>query len=140
MDTKDKIIIILIIYFTYLSLFKERQSLGCENDNFSNFLSSEPPCDNGDNQYSRIIREQKPTNPFIVFNRIVIWRRSFLLSLIIVCMYHLIIGTSFDGIKFMSGVIIGTFFIYFSFNFYRYHLDDYLYKEIMKNYTITPKV
>ena len=140
MDTKDKIIIILIIYFTYLSLFKERQSLGCKGDSLLHFLSSEPPCDNADNQYSRIIREDKPQNPFDVFNRIVIWRKSFILSVIIVLMYHQIIGTSFDGVKFMSGVIVGTFFIYFSFNFYRYHLDDYMYKEILKNYTITPKV
>jgi hypothetical protein len=139
MIIKDKIIIILVIYFTYLALFKERQSLGCKGDNLLYFLASDPPCDNADNQYSRIIREDKPQNPFDVFNRIVIWRRSFILSIIIVLIYHLIIGTSFDGIKFLSGVIIGTFFIYFSFNFYRYHLDDYMYKEILKNYTITPK-
>jgi len=139
MITKDKIIIILVIYFVYLSLFKERQSLGCKGDSLLTFLSSEPPCDNSDNQYSRIIREQKPENPFDVFNRIVIWRRSFLLSIIIIFIYQLISKADFDGSKFMSGVIIGTFFIYFSFNFYRYHLDDYIYKEIMKNYTITPR-
>ena len=140
MDTKDKIIIILIIYFTYISLFKERQSLGCKGDNLKTFLSSEPPCDNADNQYSRILREQKPEKPFEIFNRIVIWRRSFLLSIIIIFIYQLISKADFDGSKFISGVIIGTFFIYFSFNFYRYHLDDYIYKEIMKNYTISPKV
>lgn len=139
MDIKDKIIVIALIYFTYLALFKERQSLGCENDGIKTFLSSNPSCNNADNHYSRIIREERPQNPFDVFNRIVIWRRSFLLSLIIVSMYHLIIRAEFDGVKFMSGVIIGTFFLYFSFNFYKYHLDDYLYKEIMKNYTITSK-
>ena len=140
MDMKDIFIIILCIYFTYLSLFKERQSLGCKDDNLKTFLSSEPPCDNSDNQYSRIIREQKPENPFDVFNRIVIWRKSFLLSIIIVTMYHLLLEVEFNGVKFMCGIIVGTFFIYFSFNFYKYHLDDYIYKEIMKNYTITPKV
>ena len=139
MDMKDIFIIILCIYFTYLALFKERQSLGCKDDNIKKFLSSEPPCDNADNQYSRIIREQKPENPFEVFNRIVIWRRSFLLSIIIIFIYQLISKADFDGSKFISGVIIGTFSIYFSFNFYRYHLDDYIYKEIMKNYTIAPK-
>jgi hypothetical protein len=137
MDTKDKIIIAVIVYFIYVAVYKERQSLGCEDTNPLNILN--PPCDNADNQYSRIIREDKPQNPFEVFNRIVIWRKSFILSLIIVLMYHLISKADFDGVKFMSGVIIGTFFIYFSFNFYRYHLDDYMYKEIMKNYTITPK-
>jgi hypothetical protein len=140
MITKDMIIIILCIYFTYLALFKERQSLGCKGDSLLNFLSSDPPCDNADNQYSRIIREEKPQNPFDVFNRMVIWRRSFLLSVIIILIYHLLLEAEFDGVKFMSGVIIGTFFIYFSFNFYKYHLDYYIYNEIMKNYNITPKV
>ena len=120
MIMKDKIIIILVIYFVYLSLFKERQSLGCKDDNLLNFLSSNPPCDNADNQYSRIIREERPQNPFDIFNRIVIWRKSFLLSAIIVIMYHLLLEVEFNGVKFMCGVIIGTFFIYFSFNFNQY--------------------
>jgi hypothetical protein len=139
MIMKDKIIIILAIYFVYLSLFKERQSLGCKDDNILKFLSSTPPCDNANNQYSRIIREERPQNPFDVFERIVLWRKSFLLSIIIVTIYHLLLEAEFNGVKFMGGVIIGTFFIYFSFNFYKYHLDYHLYKEIMKNYTITPK-
>jgi len=140
MITKDKIIIILVIYFVYLSLFKERQSLGCKGDSLLHFLSSEPPCDNANNQYSLIIREERPQNPFSVFNRLVIWRRSFILSTIIVTMYHLLLEVEFNGVKFMGGIIVGTFFIYFSFNFYRYHLEDYLFNEIMKNYNITPKV
>jgi hypothetical protein len=135
---KDKIIIIVLIYFIYVAVYKERQSLGCEDTNPFNILN--PPCDNADNQYSRIIRKEIPQNPFSVFNRIVLWRKSFLLSIIIVTMYHLLIEAQFNGVKFMSGVIVGTFFIYFSFNFYKYHLDDYLHDEIMKNYTITPKV
>ena len=139
MIIKDKIIIILVIYFTYLALFKERQSLGCKGDNLLHFLASDPPCDNADNQYSRIIREDKPQNPFDVFNRIVIWRRSFILSIIIVLIYHLIIGTSFDGIKFLSGVIIGTFFIYFSFSFYDYHLNKYIEEDVKRIYDIKLK-
>jgi hypothetical protein len=136
MDTKDKIIIVTLIYFIYVAIYKERESLGCKDINPLNILN--PPCDNANNQYSRTIREELPQNPFDVFNRIVIWRRSFILSIIIVLMYHLIIGTTFDGVKFMTGVIVGTFFIYFSFSFYKYHLDDYMYNEIMKNYTIIP--
>ena len=140
MIMKDKIIIIVCIYFVFLSLFKERESLGCKGDSLLHFLSSNPPCDNSDNQYSRYIREERPRNPFDIFNRIVTWRKSFLLSIIVVMMYHLLLEAEFNGVKFMSGVIIGTFFIYFSFNFYKYHLDYYLYEEIMKNYTIRPKV
>lgn len=137
MDTKDKIIVGILLYFIYVAVYKERESLGCQEVNPFDILK--PPCDNADNQYSYIIREEKPQNPFDVFNRIVLWRKSFILSIIIVSMYHLILKVDFDGVKFMSGVIIGTFFIYFSFNFYKYHLEDYIYKEILKNYTITPK-
>ena len=138
MIMRDKIIIIVLIYFIYVAVYKERQSLGCEDTNPFNILN--PPCDNSDNQYSRIIREERPQNPFSVFNRIVIWRKSFILSTIIVTMYHLLLEVEFNGVKFMCGIIVGTFFIYFSFNFYRYHLEDYLFNEIMKNYNITPKV
>jgi hypothetical protein len=134
---KDKIIIIGLIYFIYVAVYKERESLGCKNINPFNIIK--PPCDNADNQYSLVIREERPQNPFSVFNRIVIWRKSFLLSIIIVTIYHLLLEAEFNGVKFMCGVIIGTFFIYFSFNFYRYHLEDYLFNEIMKNYNITPK-
>ena len=66
MDTKDKIIIAVILYFIYVASYKERQSLGCEDTNPLNILN--PPCDNADNQYSRIIREDKPQNPFEVFS------------------------------------------------------------------------
>ena len=139
MIMKDKIIIIVCIYFVVLSVFKERESLGCKGDSLLHFLSSNPPCDNSDNQYSRYIREERPRNPFDIFNRIVTWRKSFLLSIIVVMMYHLLLEAEFNGVKFMCGIIVGTFFICSSFNFYGYHLDYYIYKEIMKNYTITPK-
>ncbi len=138
MIMKDKIIIVVLIYFIYVAVYKERESLGCKYINPFNIVN--PPCDNSDNQYSRVIREELPANPFDVFNRIVIWRRSFLLSIIIMTVYHLLLEAQFNGVKFMCGVIIGTFFIYFSFNFYKYHLEDYLYDEIHKNYTIMPKV
>ena len=97
MIMKDKIIIIVLIYFIYVAVYKERQSLGCEDTNPFNILN--PPCDNADNQYSRIIRKEIPQNPFSVFNRIVLWRKSFLLSIIIVTMYHLLIEAQFNGVK-----------------------------------------
>ena len=133
---RDKVIILLIIYFAILAVFKERESLGCRHDNVLDFLSGTPPCDNSNNQYSRLIREEKPENPFEIFNRIVMWRRSFILSLIVITVYHFNMKYDFDGIKFLSSVIVGTFFIYFSFSFYKYHLDDYIYKEIMTSYKL----
>lgn len=92
---RDKVIILLIVYFTIVSLYKERESLGCKDNSIIDFFTSNPLCDNYNNQYSRIIREQRPKNPFDVFNRIVIWRRSFILSLLIVLVYHFNMGVSF---------------------------------------------
>jgi hypothetical protein len=140
MDMKDKIIILIIIYFVYIAVYQERKLLGCKHKNAIDLFNLVSPCDEENNSYSSYIRQERPQNPFDVFERVVLWRKSFILSLVIILMYNAISGTSFDGIKFLSGVIIGTFFIYFSFNFYKYHLDYYIYKEIMKSYTITPKV
>jgi hypothetical protein len=140
MDMKDKIIIIVLIYFVYVAVYQERKLLGCKHKTAVDLFNLVSPCDEENNSYSSYIRNERPQNPFDVFERVVLWRKSFLLSIIIILMYNSIVGASFDGIKILSGVIIGTFFIYFSFNFYKYHLDYYIYNEIMKNYNITPKV
>ncbi len=140
MIMKDKIIIIVLIYFVYVAVYQERKLLGCKHKTAVDLFNLVSPCDEENNSYSSYIRNERPQNPFDVFERVVLWRKSFLLSIIIILMYNSIVGASFDGIKILSGVIIGTFFIYFSFNFYKYHLDYYIYNEIMKNYNITPKV
>ena len=140
MDMKDMIIIIVLIYFVYVAVYQERKLLGCKHKTAVDLFNLVSPCDEENNSYSSYIRNERPQNPFDVFERVVLWRKSFLLSIIIILMYNSIVGASFDGIKILSGVIIGTFFIYFSFNFYKYHLDYYIYNEIMKNYNITPKV
>jgi len=137
---KDMIIIIVLIYFVYVAVYQERKLLGCKHKTAVDLFNLVSPCDEENNSYSSYIRNERPQNPFDVFERVVLWRKSFLLSIIIILMYNSIVGASFDGIKILSGVIIGTFFIYFSFNFYKYHLDYYIYNEIMKNYNITPKV
>ena len=140
MDMKDMIIIIVLIYFVYVAVYQERKLLGCKHKTSVDLFNLVSPCDEENNSYSSYIRNELPQNPFDVFERVVLWRKSFLLSITIILMYNSIVGASFDGIKFLSGVIIGTFFIYFSFNFYKYHLDYYIYNEIMKNYNIIPKV
>lgn len=136
---RDKVVILLLIYFSILALYKERESLGCKDNSIIGFLTSTPPCDNYNNQYSRIIREQRPKNPFDIFDRIVIWRRSFILSLLIVLVYHFSMGYPFESMKMLSSIIVGTFFIYFSFSFYKYHLDEYVYKDIIDTYDVKLK-
>jgi hypothetical protein len=136
---KNIIIGILIVYLFFLSIYKEREMLGCKDNNPLDFLSGTPACDNSNNQHSRHIRHTKPKNVFDVYKRVVIWRRSFILSFLIVLIYHLIMDCTFEGIKMLTGIICGTFLIYFSFNFYQYHLDDYIEEEILNNYNITLK-
>ena len=139
MENRDKVILVIIVYFTILALYKEREMLGCDDKNVIDVLTSNPPCNNSNNQLSRLIRNEKPKDFFTVYNRIVIWRRSFLLSLIIIVVYHNVMNFPFDGIKMLISVLTGTFFIYFSFNFYKYHLDDYIEEEVKKSYNISLK-
>ena len=113
--------------------------LGCKDDSIFVFFSGTPACDNSNNQMSRLIREEKPNNFFDVYKRVVIWRRSFLLSLLIVLVYHKIMDCKYDGIKMFVSIICGTFFIYFSFNFYQYHLYDYMEEDINSMYNTSLK-
>lgn len=139
METRDKVILVILIYLSILALYKEREMLGCDDKSLINVLTSTPPCDNKNNQLSRIIRTEKPKDFFTVYNRVVIWRRSFLLSLLIIIVYHNVMNCPFDGIKMFISILTGTFFIYFSFNFYKYHLYHYLEEDVKNTYNISLK-
>jgi hypothetical protein len=130
---------VIITYMAILCVYKEREMLGCKDDNLFVFLSGTPACDNSNNQMSRLIREERPKNFFDVYKRVVIWRRSFLLSLLIVLVYHNVMDCKYDGIKMFVSIICGTFFIYFSFNFYQYHLYDYMEEDINSMYNTSLK-
>lgn len=139
METRDKVVLVIIVYFAILALYKEREMLGCNDKSVIDVLTSNPDCDNSNNQLSRVIRTEKPKDFFTVYNRVVIWRKSFLLSLLIIIVYHNVMNCPFDGIKMLISIITGTFFIYFSFNFYKYHLYYYMEEEVKKTYNISLK-
>ena len=139
METRDKVILVIIIYLSILSLYKEREMLGCDDKSIINVITSTPPCNNKNNELAKMIRNERPLDFFSVYNRVVIWRRSFLLSLLIIVVYHNVMNCPFDGIKMLVSILTGTFFIYFSFNFYKYHLYDYMDNEVRNNYTISLK-
>ena len=139
METRDKIILVILVYLSILALYKEREMLGCDDKSVIDVFTSNPPCNNSNNQLSRLIRTEKPKDFFTVYNRVVIWRRSFLLSLLIIIVYHNVMNCPFDGIKMLISVLTGTFFIYFSYNFYKYHLYDYIEEEVKKTYNISLK-
>jgi hypothetical protein len=136
---KDAIFTFIIVYMSIVALYKEREFLGCKGNNFLEFLFRPDLCDNKNNQISRIIRDEKPKDVFKVYDRIVIWRRSYLLSLLIVLFYHYLNNCEYDPVKMLMGIICGTFFIYFSFGFYDYHLNKYIRDEINNNYDISLK-
>ena len=129
------VVIIVICYFLYVAVYQERRLLGCNQNPFDIIT----PCKENDNSYSCDIRSQRPQNPFTVFEKVVYWRRSFILAVIIIITYNTLIEAPFNAIKFLFGVITATFFIYFSLNFYKFHLYDFIYDEILKNYDIKLK-
>jgi len=129
----------IIIYMVFVALYKERQLLGCKGKNFFTFLFGSNLCDNKNNQISLILREEKPKDFFRVYDKIVTWRRSYLLSTGIILLYHYLNGCKFDGIKMLVGILCGTFFIYFSFSFYDYHLNRYIEEDVKRIYDIKLK-
>ena len=139
MDYKTIIISLVISVILIRAVKNEMDTLGCKRKitDIRTFTDNSQ-CENENNQYSLMIRNNNSNNPFEVFERVVIWRRSFILSLIIISVYQITLNT-FDIIKYSSGVIISTFFIYFNFNYYRYHQDSYIYGEILKKYDISLK-
>ncbi len=129
----------IIIYMGIVALYKERQLLGCNGKNFFTFLLGSNLCDNKNNEISLILREEKPKDFFRVYDRIVIWRRSYLLSTLIVLVYHYLNDCKFDSVKMLTGILCGTFFIYFSFSFYDYHLNKYIEEDVKRIYDIKLK-
>ena len=129
----------IIVYMGIVALYKERQLLGCKGSNFFTFLSGSNLCDNKNNEISVILREEKPKDFFRVYDRIVIWRRSYLLSTLIVLVYHYLNECKFDAVKMLAGILCGTFFIYFSFSFYDYHLNKYIEEDVKRIYDIKLK-
>ena len=77
------VVIILICYFLYVAISQERRLFGCNQNPFDIIT----PCKENDNTYSSYIRSQRPQNPFTVFEKVVYWRRSFILALIIIITY-----------------------------------------------------
>ena len=138
METKT-VFAFIIIYMAIVALYKERQLLGCKGSNFFTFLTGSNLCDNANNQISVILREEKPEYFFRVYDKIVVWRRSYLLSTSIVLVYHYLNECKFDPVKMLTGILCGTFFIYFSFSFYDYHLNKYIEEDIKRIYDIKLK-
>ena len=131
----NEAIIVLLLYLFGLCIYKEREMMGCDVSSLSGYFFGTPSCDNTKNHISKLVPESE--NPFDPFHRVVLWRRCFVLSLLTVFIYHILMGVEFNGPKFLAAVVCGTFFIYFSFAFYHFHLDSYVEKDISKFYTIT---
>lgn len=135
------LVLLLFLYILILSIYKEREMLGCMvngkvSDIIKNVFTMTPKCDNSQNEYSKMILSTPPSDPFTIYSKIVIWRRCFILSTIIIGMYHILIGCPFDTSKIFMAVILGMIVLYLSFNFYTTHLLNYINADIKKMYTI----
>lgn len=78
---------------------------------------------------SKFCEDPQPEN---ISRVAVYWRRSYLLSFIIINIFNLTIGFKLDAKKVLIFILISMLIIYFHFNFYSYHFYDNIYK-VMKN-------
>jgi hypothetical protein len=116
--------IIITIYLFILSFLKERQLLGCSNHPVA-IIFNNPVCDNVGSPIISKLRNKKITMKE-AYDDVVLWRRAYLLSFVIV-MLNNAFGGKYDidwGV--LNNILISSFVLYFSYNFYDYHLYRYI--------------
>ncbi len=113
------VMILIVVVFVCMfigAVIKEREMLGCQNS-VKAIIFNSPPCDN---QTSPATQSQSIT-------RIVHWRRAFILSSIFIVPFCLFNELSF--VITCTGLLLQTSLLYFSYNFYDYHVYNYLCKS-----------
>ena len=136
---KDKIALIIVIFIVLISIYKESQMLGCNNNLFK-ILTFDTNCKVENNHIIKYLHEHKPIDPLLSFDRVVFWRRSFIIAFSVYLIYYLIYDFKFDSVKMLIVLLSSTFVIYFSLNFYQFHLNYYIENEIRKMYEIKLKI
>jgi hypothetical protein len=128
------IVIIIIILF---AIYKERQALGCPNipdgtdcDNANGkAVKGTKPSNNDSNNviYEKIILGSK------VSERMVTWRLSLLLSFFCVFIMYFFMYQRIPLEKELAiGMFVITAIVYFTLNFYKFHLYDYVENNIFE--------
>ena len=126
---------LIIFLFVIYALYKERQFLGCktipdgsdcDNPNGKAVKGSEPlSSDDSQTLLNKIDFASKYTD------REVVWRRSVIFSFIAIVMYAYLIYAAFpSAYHLFCGILIMAAVMYFSFNFYKYHMSDYIKNNI----------
>lgn len=130
----DWVLCIFFIIYLY-ALYKERQALGCPD------IPNGKDCDNANGKAvkgtmpvvadtnSTILNKMEEAANFS--NRWVMWRIGFVISLPCIVLIYFILDGKFPTSK---ELVVGTFVIsaivYFTFNFYKFHLINYVQNNI----------
>lgn len=126
---------VCIFIFIIYAIYKERQFLGCKN------IPDGSDCDNANG------KAVKGTQPLVgdstqtlldkidfaadYHDREVVWRRSVIFSFIAIILYAYLIYFSFpSAYHLLCGILVMSATMYFSFNFYKYHMSDYIKNNI----------
>ena len=116
---------LVVLYIFIYALLKEREMLGCQNS-LNAILLNKPICNNEKSPLISKINGESDASTNIVY-----WRRAYILSVLIIIIYTaLYCNKLVMNWKVFVGILISTFFIYFSLNFYDYHLNRYIYAKI----------
>lgn len=114
----------ILLYFFVLAIFKEREMLGCQNG-FSAIFLNNPTCDNIN---TNVVNSPDPLEEMVV------WRRAYILAFAIIFIYNCLLFQSLRvNINTFFGIMVATFFIYFSTNFYHYHLYRHVLAKAKEN-------
>jgi hypothetical protein len=132
---------ILIVFFLCFVIYKERQALGCPN------IPDGTDCDN---ENGKAVKGTKPyitdTNEDIYdkikkaskfMDRWVIWRLSILIGLISILFLIFFLYQRLPDIKeLIIGMFVISYVVYFTINFYKFHLIDYIKNNILDSIEI----
>lgn len=123
-------IYLLVVVALFYTLFKERQSLGCPDI---------PNGDDCDNANCKAVRGTKPypQDPTpIIYEKMrkaadfadqwVVWRFSFILATVsVIAIYFFLYQRLPDERELLISIFVIATVVYFTFNFYKFHLINY---------------
>jgi hypothetical protein len=126
---------VIICIFLIYALYKERQQLGCpdvpdgsdcDNANGKAVIGTEPhPNDSTSTLFNKIRKAA------CYLDRVVVWRWSVIFSAIAIIIYTFFIHKRFPTeVEWAVGIFVISGLCYFIQGFYKYHLGDYIKRNI----------
>jgi RsiW-degrading membrane proteinase PrsW (M82 family) len=123
-------IYILIFAFVLFALYKERQALGCRD------IPDGSDCNNAEGKAIKGTKPLSTDSTSVVYQKIrkaadfsdrwVMWRIGILISFVCIIFITFFLRNSFpDPKELMVGMFVITAIVYFTMNFYKFHLINY---------------